>query len=485
MKVSAKTKASPDAMRVIGALCVGAPAQQARNLIIEGDNLQAMAALQEQRGQVDLILTDPPYNTGTQFRYNDKWDDAAKGPRHAAWMAAMQPRLTQMRGMLKPSGVIAICIDDNALFYLGMMLDGIFGEENRIAIINWQKSYAPKSDSTHVSTATEYVLVYAKDKSAASTGLEARTGGMDSKYANPDKDPRGDWCSDNPTVATPAARDRYGIQSPFTGDIHYPGSRAWSFPKKSMKAWLEEWGATYEEADIGDGRHKALMVAGSPIPRIPKDQNLDNEAVVRDETVSCHAVIRAANAKAEEIRNARSWPFLYFMKNGHGRPRVKRYLADVKKGRVATTYWAAENYDAPLQIGSQSWDHAESGHSQTGINELNAILGKGHGFETVKPLKLFKKIIQLWCGPDGLVLDPYAGSGTSAHAVLELNHDAGANRRFILIEQGSPDRGDAYARSLTRERVKRAITGERPDGAGQVEISAPALGGGFQFLTIE
>ena len=96
-----------------------------------------------------------------------------------------------------------------------------------------------------------------------------------------------------------------------------------------------------------------------------------------------------------------------------------------------------------------SWAASESGRSREGIEELDEIIGKGHGFDTVKPLRLTKKIIQLWCPPHGLVLDPYAGSGTTGHAVLELNQEAGAERRFILIEQGSPANGDKYARTLT------------------------------------
>jgi adenine-specific DNA-methyltransferase len=82
------------------------------------------------------------------------------------------------------------------------------------------------------------------------------------------------------------------------------------------------------------------------------------------------------------------------------------------------TYWADEDYETPFYLGSQSWDHEESGHSQAGTNELNAIIGRGHNFETVKPLKLIQKIIQLWCPPNGIVMDPFAGSGTTGHAVL-------------------------------------------------------------------
>jgi len=486
-------KVRPRQTQIMNRLCVGTPEEQARNLIIEGENLQAMVTLYKERGQVDLILTDPPYNTGQYFRYNDRWDTDPNDPdlgqivkkedgsRHTKWMKFMLPRLNMMRAMLKPTGVLAICIDENELFHLGMMLDEVFGEENRIAIINWQKAYAPKSDSGHVSTATEYVLVYAKDKTLTKTELENRTELMDSKYLNPDGDPEGDWSSDNPTVATPTAKDRYGIQSPFTGEIHYPGARSWSFPKRTMWEWLQQWGSSYVEVNLKDGRQKALLIKGSPIPFVPSEQNLDNEAVVRDEAISNSPVILASREAAEAVKTKQVWPFLFFLKNGYGRPRVKRYILDVKKGRVPLTYWADEDYYEVLEIDSQSWNHEESGHSEAGIKELNAIIGKGHNFDTVKPLKLFKKIIQLWCPSSGLVLDPFAGSGTTGHAILELNNVAGTNRRFILVEQGAPEKGDKYARSLTQLRVRNAITGERPSATGEFKVTASSLSGGFQF----
>jgi len=488
-----RRKVRPRQTHIIKRLSVGTPEEQVRNHLIEGENLQAMVTLYKERGQVDLILTDPPYNTGQYFRYNDHWDTDPNDPdlgqlvtkedgsRHTKWMKAMLPRLQMVKAMLKPTGVLAICIDDNELYHLGMMLDEIFGEENRIAIINWQKAYAPKNDSKHVSTATEYVLVYAKDKTIARTGLESRTDEMNSKYKNPDNDPNGLWRSDNPTSRDRRDHDRYGIQSPFTGAIHYPGTPSWRVPRTSMRGLLEAWGSQYELRNIQDGRAKAFVIHGAPVPSIPKGQNLDNEPIVEDENVFNNPVIQVARTRAEAVRDTQVWPHLHFHKSGYGRPNLKRYLRDVKKGRVPLTYWADEEYAELLDFGSQSWDHEESGHSQTGINELNTIMGKGHNFDTVKPLKLFMKIIQLWCPPDGLILDPYAGSGTTGHAALQLNYEAGTNRRFILIEQGSPERGDKYARSLTQERLRRAITGERPDAQGNLRGIAEPTGGGFQF----
>lgn len=164
-------------------------------------------------------------------------------------------------------------------------------------------------------------------------------------------------------------------------------------------------------------------------------------------------------------------------------PRCKRHLKNVKKGKVPLTYWADEDFDEEFILGCQSWEHSESGHSQTGIKELNYILGRGHGFETVKPLKLIEKIIQLWCPPEGLVLDPFAGSGTTAHAVLELNLLTESKRNFIIIEKGEKE--DKYAKTLTRERVKRAITGERVDKDGEIKKMEKPLEGGFLYWELE
>lgn len=485
-------KVRPRVTRRVNDLHVGKPAEQTKNMLVEGENLQAMVTLYKFRGHVDLVVTDPPYNTGNYFRYNDRWDADPNDPdlgtvvsfedgsRHTKWMKTIMPRLQMMKAMLKPQGVIAMCIDHNELYHLGMMMDEVFGEHNRIAIINWQKAYAPKNDSKHVSTATEYVLVYAKDKTLAKTGLTERTAEMNAKYSNPDNDPLGDWRNDNATSRDRRDHDRYGIQSPFTGAIHYPGTPSWRLPKSRMKEMLESWGSKYVEEDIKDGRAKALIIKGAVVPKIPK-KNLDESPVVEDESIKKQPSIVKARRAAEAVRDKKVWPLMYFSADGYGRPALKRYLDFVKKGKVPMTYWADDDYDDPLVLGSQSWEHEESGHSQTGINELNSLVGKGHGFDTVKPLKLMKKIVQLWCPPNGLVLDPYAGSGTTGHAVLELNHESGSDRRFILIEQGSPENGDKYARSLTWERLKNAITGERRNQAGKLTKSATPLGGGFEF----
>lgn len=471
----------PRTLRRVAKYSFGSEEQQASNLVIEGENLQAMVTLYRERGQVDLILTDPPYNTGKDFRYNDRWDEDPNdtglgdlvteddGARHTKWMKFMLPRLKVMRDLLSQTGVLAICIDHRELFRLGQMLDEVFKEKNRIGIINWQKNYTPRNDNTQISTATEYVLVYAKDASVARTHLLDRTAETDAGYTNPDKDPEGPWSSQ--AASAPSAQSHagmvYAIQSPFTGDLYYPPERrCWAVERPTMKSWLEEWGTPYVGAGLEDGHARALLLKGSPDPR-----TFENPRDI--------PAVKKARKRALDRLAKGAWPVLYFTKKGEGGPRRKAHLEKVRKGVIPMTYWADEVMEFPLDVGATSWDHEQSGHNQTGIHELDAVVGEGHGFQTVKPLKLFRKIIQLWSPSDGLILDPFAGSGTTGHAVLALNSLSDSRRRFTLIEQGRPERGDPYARSLTVDRLRRVATGNWANGRGM------PLGGGLRFLQLE
>ncbi|MBW8458756.1 MAG: site-specific DNA-methyltransferase [Thiobacillus sp.] len=482
----------PKLSRIVKKFSVGDEEAQSENEIWEGENLSAMVTLYKLRGQVDLVLTDPPYNTGEDFRYNDKWDKDPNDPdlgelvpkddgsRHSKWLKFMTPRIWMIREMLKPGGVCAICIDHRELYRLGMLMDEIFGENNRIGIINWQKSYSPKSDTGGLkgglSSATEYVLVYAKNVDRAKTGMTGRTEEMNSRYRSADSDPD-DWKSGDASGPNAATHRRmvYGIQSPFNGEIYYPPEgRCWANEKGSMKQWLEAWGHEYQEKWLNDANE--FLEKGKLIH--VKGLVLKGTQVKSGKLITSRAILKAARTAALNRMAEGTWPPLYFGQKGETGPQLKRYLKHVKKGKVPMTYWAHEDYETPLELDSQSWDHEESGHSQAGVNELSLVVGKGHNFKTVKPLRLFKKIVQIWCRPDGVVLDPFAGSGTTGHAILELNEETDADRRFILIEQGNTEKGDRYARSLTADRIKRVITGEWASGK-RVPVH-----GGFRFIEL-
>ena len=464
----------PKLSRIIKKLSAGEEKAQSENEIWDGENLSAMVTLYKYRGQIDLILTDPPYNTGEDFRYNDKWDKDPNDPdlgelvpkddgsRHSKWLRFMTPRIWMMREMLKPGGVIAICIDHRELFRLGMLMDEIFREENRLAVINWQKT-TPKNQSTHVSITTEYVLVYAKSAAMARSGEVERSALANARFDNPDKDELGDWKQGDLTGKGRSKTGDYAMQSPFTGIFHTPGNRHWANKRGQMKAWLEEWGVGYEDFDLKDGRGSALALKGW------------SKAKTKDEKAT---LIKVACGKATRRLKQLNWPPLYWGMDGEQKPVSKQHKALVKQGAVPTSFWLDDD-EGPVELDAVSWLRTMSGRSRDGVEELDQIVGKGHGFDTVKPLKLFKKLIQIWCRRDGIVLDPFAGSGTTGQAVIELNKERDANRRFILVEQGNTDKGDHYAKTLTAERIRRVITGDWASGKQE------PLPGGFRFMELK
>ncbi len=384
-------RVQPRRQKIETKLCCGSEEDQVRNAIVEGENLQAMTSLYKYRGQIDLVITDPPFNTGEDFRYNDKWDDDPNDPdlgalvppedgsRHSKWLRFMVPRLWMMKEMLKPGGVLAICIDHRELYRLGLILDEIFGEQNRLAIINWQKTTV-KNNTKHVAAITEYVLVYVKNTDRVRTGLLERSEKANARFQNVDNDPDGDWKQGDLTGGGPDSHltALYKIQSPFDGELYPPPeNRCWAFERRRMKEWLQAWGSTYVDRDLGDGRPRALVIKEAPVPG-KSGFSVD------------HPVLKAARERAHQKLAAGAWPRLYFGNKGTAKPMYKVYFDEVKAGAVPTTFWVDEE-EEPLGLGPVSWSSSESGRSREGVEELDKILGHGHGFKHVKPLKLFKK----------------------------------------------------------------------------------------------
>lgn len=152
------------------------------------------------------------------------------------------------------------------------------------------------------------------------------------------------------------------------------------FEKPSIKAWMQEWGSQYEERDLEDGFVPALMLKGASDPQklaSPEDD----------------PVVMRARKQAEKIREKGVWSPLFYTQNGFGRPRNKMYVEQVKKGVVPDSFWVDGDESEPVDIGCVSWDSSDSGTSEVGARELSTMVGDLHGFETVKPLKLFSQIV--------------------------------------------------------------------------------------------
>ena len=393
------------------------PSPAAGNLLIEGDNLLALKALlTHYAGKVKCIFIDPPYNTGNEsWRYNDnvnhptiqKWLGKTVGTlavdlsRHDKWLCMMYPRLCLLHQLLRDDGAIFITIDDNEVHHLRMLMDDIFGEDNFVANVTWEKRYGRSNHAQDFSAQKESVLVFRKSD-RLQIRRENRTDEAIAKYKNPDNDPRGPWSSAEYVNHIIAKEKRpnlvYPITNPNTGEVVNHPTRAWINSKEKYEAHVREnrlwWG-------------------------------------------------RAGKAKY---------------------PRLKRFLSEVK-GLPPTDIWLGK----------------ETGTTADGTKELKQIFNtESAPFDYPKPTRLIRRIINLVTTPDGdeIILDSFAGSGTTGHAVLAQNQEDGGNRRFILVELDA-----TIASEITAVRLRRVINGWRYENNGKQQHRF-GTGGSFAYYRV-
>ena len=378
------------------------------NLIVEGDNLAALKALlPTYHSKVKCIYIDPPYNTGNEgWAYNDRVNsplmqdwlgkvvDRDDLTRHDKWCCMMLPRLKLLRELMRDDGAIFVSIDDNEVHRLRCLMDEVFGQENFVATIIWEKVYSPKSSARLFSENHDFILIYARDKDQFNRGLLPRTAEADARYSNPDGDSRGPWKSGDLSGRNRYSQGSYSIECPSGRVIENPPpGRFWIFSE--AKFWQ------FDE----DGR-------------------------------------------------------IWWGEDGNQVPSVKRFLSEVKQGLVPETIWT----------------YKEVGHTQRAKKTLLEIFQTDFpDFTTVKPVELLDRIIRLCSDSDSIVLDSFAGSGTTAQAVLALNKEDGGNRRFVLIEC------ENYVDTLTAERVRRVIKGV-PNAKD--EALREGLGGAFSYFKL-
>ncbi|MGY2134428.1 site-specific DNA-methyltransferase [Hymenobacter sp. HD11105] len=352
-----------------------------QHTLIEGDNLHALTVLNyTHAGQVDVIYIDPPYNTGNKdFIYNDHFVDREDNYRHSKWLSFMAKRLKLAKKLLKETGVIFISIDDNEQAQLKLLCDGIFGEENFVANVMWQKKYAGSNDHKTIAPMHDFVLVY-RNTEQWQRRLVARSDKNNSQYRHEDE--KGVYRADNYTC-NKSAEERpnlyYPVINPNTGEEIWPKRTAvWRYSKE---------------------RHS---------------QNV-----------------------AENL--------VYWGKEGTGKtPAFKRYR-DTLAGGGGT-------------VPNTWWDHEFAGHNDQAKKELLELFDeaeKNQLFSTPKPTSLIHRVLQIAYDSDALVLDFFAGSGTTLHATMALNAEDGGTRRCILVTNNENN----ICEQVTYERNRRVIQG--------------------------
>lgn len=245
--------------------------ENTKNVYIEGDNLDVLKLLRETYlGKIKMIYIDPPYNTGNDFVFEDDFVQSAdeylknsgqydeqgnrlvinsdsNGRFHTDWLNMIYPRLKVARDLLADDGVIFISIDDNEYDNLKKICDELYGQQNFVSNLVWQKNFAPKNDNKYISISTEYILVYAKNKALYNRGLLPREEKHNKGYSNPDNDERGPWTSGSMLATTYSKSGVFEIVSP-NGKINLPpAGRCWRFSKNKIETLNKDnriwWGS--------------------------------------------------------------------------------------------------------------------------------------------------------------------------------------------------------------------------------------------------
>lgn len=376
------------------------------NIYIEGDNLDALKLLQETYlGKVKMIYIDPPYNTGNDFIYEDDFaqsvdeyadnsgqtdeegnrlvqNSESNGRFHTDWLNMIYPRLRLARDFLTDDGVIFISIDDNEQENLKKVCDEIFGSNNFLAQVVWERAYAPINLKKNFSVSHDYILVYGKDSSVIQTNGIARTDESDNRYQNPDNDPRGPWKSSDLSVGPAVKANIYPITTPSGRVVEPPAGRSWRLSRHAFR---------------------------------------------------------------ERLQDNRIW----FGKNGDAVPSMKRFKSELRKNGIT-----------PMTV----WNYKEVGHSQSATQDLQKLMGGKKYFDYPKPVPLIQRCIQLYTDDDSIMMDFFAGSATTAHAVMQQNAEDDGKRRYILVQipEATDPKKDAYQDGykticdIGEERIRRA-----------------------------
>lgn len=380
------------------------------NLIIEGDNYHSLSVLNyTHAGKIDAIYADPPYNTGAKnWVYNNNYVDSNDTFRHSKWLSFMEKRLKLAHSLLKRNGIIVITIDDNEFATLKLLLDEIFGETNYLGTVVIKNNPQGRSNLSGFQISHEYALFYSRSASSK-IGRLPRTEEQISRYKDKDSIGPFEWRNFRAQYSTESPRMRYPIF------VMKDGS---DFRIPKMK-----WNADKQEYDVLEKPRDSEVVS------LP----IDSKGRVR--------TWKWSKTKAESVKETELGVRFDIDKN----PTV------YYKGRLT------DNLMLPYTI----WDKSDYSASSMGTNLLKSMIG-AKKFDYPKSLyAVIDSLKVLSDKQDATFLDFFAGSGTTGHAVLELNKEDGGNRKFILCTNNEDNNGGGskVAEDICYPRVKKVING--------------------------
>jgi adenine-specific DNA-methyltransferase len=417
-----------------------------RNLVIEGDNFDALRWLRMTYAKrVKCIYIDPPYNTGNRdWVYNDHFVDRSDAWRHSTWLEFLYRRISIARELLSPDGVILVSINDENRSRLDLLLEQTL-PGMRIGSLTWRTRDTTSAKGRNFSDVHEHILVYGGDQFSFRGSDKLRN-----KYKNVDNDPRGDWNVDPLTLAFDRI-DRpnlyYPLHNPET-DIWYPcdPDRVWCFASRHRLKPGQKTRSEPMEAQVEQG---LIVFPSSAAERV----------VIWNSRSEVEQAIRSGDIPVTPrdgkplIRIDDDLDFWVGKRVGFGRPGLKKFWKDLRSHIAPFSSWIA-------RLGERDEEElvlARTGSGGEGTNEIQEIFGSKI-FQNPKPVRLIRQLLDQATARDDLVLDFFAGSATTAQAVMELNAADGGGRKFIMVSSTeatveNPDKN--LCRDVTAERVRR------------------------------
>ncbi|MZG16839.1 site-specific DNA-methyltransferase [Streptomyces sp. SID5914] len=409
------------------------------NLLITGDAMHALDALakipaysEKYAEKVKLVYIDPPFNTGQAFAH---YEDNIT---HSIWLTLLRDRIRQIKPLLADDASVWVHLDHVESHRCRVVLDEELGENNFVAEVAWQKADSPRNDSKLLSTSQDTILVYRKSDAWTPNRMPRLAASNTSRYQSRDGDPI-PWRDGDATAAGSATHPAmvYAIQHPVTGTLMYPGAgRHWGKAQSWMLEQMSEY-APYELRDIGDEDERARLCGTSP-----EKVRADVPAIMLSVSVE------EAAKHARDRYEAGHWPDIVML-GLRERIQRKKHLED--NGRVPETLWLG----------------VEVGGSLRGKNEIKALFPDEHPFATPKPERLLARIIHIASNPGDIVLDCFAGSGTTAAVAHKMG------RRWITSEL-LPETVARY----TLPRLTKVVNGQDPGGVTTVTERISAVGDG-------
>ena len=425
-------------------------AESSENMIIHGDNLLALKSLLPQyEGKVDCIYIDPPYNTGKkegQWVYSDNVNDprikkwlgevvGAEGEdlsRHDKWLCMMYPRLKLLHKLLSNKGVIFISIDDNELASLKLCCDEIFGSSNFIGYLSVEINPKGRKNSDYISISNDYCVIYAKNK-------------------------KDTYFLEN------IPKDKKDLSVDENGNLVHNSGKRVLVGENSFNNIVQDFNSK-KHYTVYYNAEKCDMILKKETSLSEMDDELISKGYVRycsysdenfvENTYTAEKIVELFESKALDFKNGK-----IYEKNFSSSIRIKSIISN----RNYQTYDSNGNIiDYKIDVKTTS-----AGQELKDIFETTATI-----FNNPKNKGLIEILISLIDNKNALILDSFAGSGTTAHAVLDLNKK-GWNRKFILVEMMD------YADTITAERVKRVI-----DGYGEGNKAVEGLGGDFSYYEL-